>query len=159
MNGRIAVVGSNSFSGASFVRTCLEQGLEVLGTSRSAEPAPAFLPYRWLPTAQQKGFRFLQADLNLDLDRLMAAFDEFKPAAVVNFAAQGMVAQSWLHPEHWYQTNVIGNVLFHQRLRLAPWLEKYVHVSTPEVYGSTSGTIDENAPFNPSTPYAASRAA
>ena len=159
MNGRIAVVGSNSFSGASFVRYCLEQGLEVLGTSRSAEPAPAFLPYRWLPTEQQKGFRFLQADLNLDLDRLMAAFDEFKPAAVVNFAAQGMVAQSWLHPEHWYQTNVIGNVLFHQRLRLAPWLEKYVHVSTPEVYGSTSGTIDENAPFNPSTPYAASRAA
>jgi len=30
MNGRIAVVGSNSFSGASFVRTCLEQGLKVL---------------------------------------------------------------------------------------------------------------------------------
>jgi len=89
----------------------------------------------------------------------MVALDEFKPAAVVNFAAQGMVAQSWLHPEHWYQTNVIGNVLFHQRLRLANWLEKYVHVSTPEVYGSTSGTIDENAPFNPSTPYAASRAA
>jgi len=48
MNGRIAVVGSNSFSGASFVRYCLEQGLEVLGTSRSDEPAPAFLPYRWL---------------------------------------------------------------------------------------------------------------
>jgi len=159
MSGKIAVIGSNSFSGASFVRTCLEQGLEVLGTSRSAEPAPAFLPYRWLPSAQQQGFRFLQADLNRDLDRLMAALDEFKPSAVVNFAAQGMVAQSWLHPEHWYQTNVIANVLFHQRLRLANWLEKYVHVGTPEVYGSTSGTIDENAPFNPSTPYAASRAA
>ena len=156
---RIAVIGSNSFSGASFVRTCLAQGLDVLGTSRSAEPATAFLPYRWLPPAQQQGFRFLQADLNHDLDRLMAALDEFQPAYVVNFAAQGMVAQSWLHPEHWYQTNVIGNVLLHQRLRLANWLEKYVHVSTPEVYGSTSGTIDESAPFNPSTPYAASRAA
>jgi len=159
MNGRIAVVGSNSFSGAAFVRYCLEQGLEVLGLSRSAEPVTSFLPYRWLDTEKQKAFRFLQADLNLDLDRLMAALDEFKPAAVVNFAAQGMVAQSWLHPEHWYQTNVIGNVLFHQCLRLSSWLEKYVHVSTPEVYGSTSGTIDENAPFNPSTPYAASRAA
>ncbi len=159
MNGRIAVVGSNSFSGAAFVRYCLEQELEVLGTSRSTEPASAFLPYRWLSPAQQQGFQFLQADLNSDLNRLMVALDEFKPSAVVNFAAQGMVAQSWLHPEHWYQTNVIGNVLFHQRLRLASWLEKYVHVSTPEVYGSTSGTIDENAPFNPSTPYAASRAA
>jgi dTDP-glucose 4,6-dehydratase len=159
MNGRIAVVGSNSFSGAAFVRYCLEQGLEVLGTSRSPEPAQAFLPYRWLPTAQQQRFQFLQADLNNDLDRLMAGLDAFKPSWVVNFAAQGMVAQSWLHPEHWYQTNVVANVLFHQRLRLASWLEKYVHVGTPEVYGSTSGTIDETAPFNPSTPYAASRAA
>ena len=159
MNGRIAVVGSNSFSGAAFVRYCLEQGLEVLGTSRSPEPAPAFLPYRWLSPARQQGFRFLQADLNNDLDRLMAGLDAFKPTWVVNFAAQGMVAQSWLHPEHWYQTNVVANVLFHQRLRLASWLKKYVHVGTPEVYGSTSGTIDETAPFNPSTPFAASRAA
>ncbi len=156
---RIAVIGSNSFSGASFVRHGLAQGIEVLGLSRSTEPATAFLPYRWLSPAQQKDFHFVQADLNHDLDRIMAALDEFKPAYVVNFAAQGMVAQSWLHPEHWYQTNVIANVLFHQRLRLTSWLEKYVHVGTPEVYGSTSGPIDESTPFNPSTPYAASRAA
>ncbi len=37
--------------------------------------------------------------------------------------------------------------------------EKYVHVSTPEVYGSCSGDVREDAPFHPSTPYAASRAA
>lgn len=159
MNGRIAVVGSNSFSGAAFVRYCLEQGLEVLGLSRSAEPVSSFLPYRWLDAEKQKNFRFVQADLNHDLEPLMTALNDFKPAYVVNFAAQGMVAQSWLHPEHWYQTNVIANVLFHQRLRLADWLQKYVHVGTPEVYGSTSGKIDETAPFNPSTPYAASRAA
>ena len=39
------------------------------------------------------------------------------------------------------------------------FLEKYVHVSTPEIYGNCSGYIQEDAPFNPSTPYAASRAA
>jgi dTDP-glucose 4,6-dehydratase len=38
-------------------------------------------------------------------------------------------------------------------------LKKYVHVTTPEVYGSTGGFIKEDAPFNPSTPYAVSRAA
>lgn len=159
MSGRIAVIGSNSFSGASFVRYCLAQGLEVLGASRSAEPAVCFLPYRWLPADKQKSFRFVQADLNHDLNRLMAALDAFQPDWVVNFAAQGMVAQSWLQPEHWYQTNVVANVLFHDRLRKAAWLKKYVHVGTPEVYGSTSGVIDESAPYNPSTPYAASRAA
>ena len=159
MSDRIAVIGSNSFSGSSFVRHCLVQGIEVLGASRSEEPAACFLPYRWLPPAQQKGFRFVRADLNRDLDGLMDALNAFRPSWVVNFAAQGMVAQSWLQPEHWYQTNVVGNVLFHNRLRQVGWLEKYVHVSTPEVYGSTTGVIDESAPFNPSTPYAASRAA
>ena len=159
MSERIAVIGSNSFSGASFVRHCLTQGLEVLGASRSAEPADCFLPYRWLPAAQQRDFRFVQTDLNHDLETLMAALGAFRPAWVVNFAAQGMVAQSWQQPGHWYQTNVVGNVLFHDRLRQADWLRKYVHVGTPEVYGSTTGLIDENAAFNPSTPYAASRAA
>jgi dTDP-glucose 4,6-dehydratase len=159
MSGRIAILGSNSFSGASFARHCLEQGLDVLGASRSDEPAACFLPYRWLPAAAQGRFHFLRADLNHDLAALMTALDAFRPDAVVNFAAQGMVAQSWQHPAHWYQTNVVANVLLHDRLRQASWLRKYVHVSTPEVYGSTGGVITEDAPFNPSTPYAASRAA
>lgn len=159
MHERIAIIGSNSFSGASFARYCLEQGLETLGASRSDEPAACFLPYRWLSAPPQDRFRFVRADLNHDLDRLMAALDEFQPAYVVNFAAQGMVAQSWERPADWYRTNVVANVLFHDRLRRCPWLRKYVHVGTPEVYGNTEGSITETAPFNPSTPYAASRAA
>ena len=39
------------------------------------------------------------------------------------------------------------------------FIDKYVHVTTPEVYGSTDGWIKEDTPFNPSTPYAVSRAA
>jgi dTDP-glucose 4,6-dehydratase len=101
----------------------------------------------------------VQADLNLNLDRLLVELDAFAPAMVVNFAAQGMVAQSWLNPEHWYQTNVMANLRLHEALRRRTWLKKYVHVGTPEVYGSTSGVITESAPLNPSTPYAASRAA
>jgi len=156
---RVAIIGSNSFSGASFTRYCLGQGLEVLGASRSGEPASCFLPYRWLPAVEQRRFRFLRQDINGHLGPLIAALEEFRPAYVVNFAAQGMVAESWLHPEHWYQTNVVAQVRLHERLRTCGWLRKYVHVSTPEVYGSTAGMIDESAPFNPSTPYAASRAA
>ncbi len=156
---RIAVIGSNSFSGAAFAAHCLQQGLEVLGASRSPEPARCFLPYRWLPEACQARFTFVRADLNADLDRLMASLREFRPGWVVNFAAQGMVAESWERPVDWYRTNVLANVAFHDRLRSADWLEKYVHVGTPEVYGSTTGRIDEGAPFHPSTPYAASRAA
>ena len=70
-----------------------------------------------------------------------------------------MVAQSWEHPEHWYQTNVVGNVKLHDKIRNFNFLKKYVHVSTPEVYGNCTGQVTELMPFNPSTPYAASRAA
>jgi dTDP-glucose 4,6-dehydratase len=151
------VIGSNSFSGASFVDYLLEQGYPVIGCSRSPEPHAAFLPYKW---AHRPGkFRFVQYDLNQDLDALMALVHREQPAYVINFAAQSMVAESWKNPDHWFMTNVVSTVRLHDRLRQCDFLKKYVHVTTPEVYGSTSGSIDESAPFNPSTPYAVSRAA
>ncbi len=151
------VVGSNSFSGASFVDCLLEKGYPVLGCSRSPEPHRAFLPYKWTP--RPGVFRFYQYDLNRDLDALMGLIQEEKPSFVINFAAQSMVAESWKNPEHWFMTNTVSTVRFHDALRRCSFLKKYVHVTTPEVYGSTSGDIDETAPFNPSTPYAVSRAA
>lgn len=157
---RIVVIGSNSFSGASFVSHCLSGGWEVLGTSRSAEADPVFLPYRWERSAEELArFRFCQLDLNHHTPEILEAVAGFGAPYVVNFAAQSMVAESWEHPEHWYQTNVVANVRLHDGLRKWGGLKKYVHVSTPEVYGSCSGDVREDAPFNPSTPYAASRAA
>lgn len=158
MAEKAVVLGSNSFSGSHFVDYLLGQGLEVLGISRSPEPNAVFLPYTW--RADRPGhFRFEQLDLNRDADKTAECIGDFKPDYVVNFVAQGMVAESWLQPEHWYQTNVVGNVRLHDRLRHFDFLKKYVHVSTPEVYGSCRGNVTEDALFNPSTPYAASRAA
>src|SRR5258706_2585985 len=157
---KIFVIGSNSFSGASFADYALSAGATVFGASRSLEPHPAFLPYLWENDPSRKiGFRFEQLDLNRDTDRIAKAIEEFRPDYVVNFAAQSMVAESWQHPEHWYQTNVVANVLLHECIRKFAFIRKYVHVSTPEVYGSCSGNVTEEAAFNPSTPYAASRAA
>lgn len=151
------IIGSNSFSGASFIAYLLSQGQDVVGTSRSPEYHQCFLPYRWQPNAEQ--FRFFQCDLNHDLDRLMEIIDAERPGYVVNFAAQSMVAESWKNPDHWFMTNAVSTVRFHEQLRHRDFLKKYVHVTTPEVYGSTTGFIKETAPFNPSTPYAVSRAA
>jgi len=157
---KIFVIGSNSFTGASFVDYLLARGHEVIGTSRSAQPSPAFLPYKWPASrAHSASFEFRQLDLNHDTDRLAEAIQAFKPPYVFNFAAQSMVAESWLYPDQWYETNVVANVRLHEKLRKFDFLKKYIHVSTPEVYGSCSGNVTESAPFNPSTPYAASRAA
>lgn len=157
MAQRFLVIGSNSFSGASFVKYLLERGHAVLGVSRSEQPHEVLLPYKWLNDGGL--FQFRQIDLNHQLDELLQLLDEHQPEYIVNFAAQGMVAQSWLTPAHWYQTNVVGQVLLHDRLRQLRYLKKYVHVTTPEAYGSTEGWIPESFHFAPSTPYAVSRAA
>jgi dTDP-glucose 4,6-dehydratase len=152
----IFVIGSNSFSGASFVDFALNQGVKVIGTSRSPEPIDALLPYKW---RDHEDFAFHQLDLNKDLDSIKGLLHDIKPKYVINFAAQSMVGESWQHPEDWFMTNVVSTVKLHNELRQCEFLERYVHVSTPEVYGSCSGFVDEHFPFNPSTPYAVSRAA
>ena len=156
---KIAVIGSNSFSGASFVAYCLSLGMEILGISRSREPADVFLPYKWDNINKSETFRFEKFDINHDTGKIAGSIQKFRPVYIINFAAQAMVAQSWEHPEHWYQTNVVGNVKLHDKIRNFNFLKKYVHVSTPEVYGNCTGQVTELMPFNPSTPYAASRAA
>jgi dTDP-glucose 4,6-dehydratase len=151
------IIGSNSFSGATFADVLAAAGHDVLATSRSEEPHQAFLPYKW---RKRPGLvRFQRIDLNHDIAGLKALLGSERPTHIVNFAAQSMVGESWLYPDHWMMTNVVSTVRLHEMLRNYDGLERYVHVTTPEVYGSTDGWVKENAVFNPSTPYAVSRAA
>lgn len=152
----IVVVGSNSFSGASFVDFALRQGVRVIGTSRSAEPISAFLPYKW---HDHDNFSFHHLDLNKNLSEITSLIHDTEPAYVVNFAAQSMVGESWQNPGDWFMTNTVSTIKLHDELRKCEFLKRYVHVSTPEVYGSCTGFVKEDFQFNPSTPYAVSRAA
>jgi dTDP-glucose 4,6-dehydratase len=154
---KFLVLGSNSFSGATFVDYLAEKGHDVVATSRSDEPHEALLPYKW--QRRPGTVRFQRIDINRDLDALGALMKRERFSHVVNFAAQSMVGQSWDHPDDWMMTNVVSTVRLHVLLRDLDFLDRYVHVTTPEVYGSTDGWVSENTPFNPSTPYAVSRAA
>jgi dTDP-glucose 4,6-dehydratase len=156
-NEKYLILGSNSFSGATFADFLAAQGHDVIATSRSDEPHDAFLPYKWQKRAGH--VRFKRIDLNHDLEALQSLLAAERPTHVVNFAAQSMVGESWLHPDHWMMTNVVSAVRLHDLLRRYDGLDRYVHVTTPEVYGSTAGWVKEDTPFNPSTPYAVSRAA
>ncbi len=163
---RFLVIGSNSFSGSHFVQGLIDRGSKVWGISRSKEPNKVFLPYYWKDKNSYffkdrcEGFKFKSLDLNKDIKEIINLIDEVKPEYIVNFAAQGMVAESWENPVHWYKTNIVSQVLLHDELRQRKFIKKYVHVSTPEVYGSTDlGWMKESFNFSPSTPYAVSRAA
>lgn len=155
---KFVVVGANSFSGSHFVRRLLIEGHQVWGLSRSPEPTPEFLPRTW-DAAAPGDYTFIQLDINGDEEALRHLFRDLSPEFVVNFAAQGMVAESWIRPWDWFATNTSGLSKLLNALLELPSLQKYVHVTTPEVYGSTEGWAKESFSFSPSTPYAVSRAA
>lgn len=154
---RYAVLGSNSFAGAAFVARALADGADVIGFNRSYESSPIFLPY--LKIKSSGSYTFFQADINHDLDSILSRLDIFRPQVVVDFAGQGMVAESWQNPAQWYNTNIVAKVKLHDQLRVRNWLERYVRISTPEVYGSQESLLQETWQYNPSTPYAVSHAA
>ena len=157
-NIKIAVIGANSFSGASFIDFALTNNFSVIGISRSEQPNNVFLPYSSNINKAEK-FVFYQLDINNNLDEIISLINQEKPEYIFNFAAQSMVAESWEFPEQWFTTNAVSTTKLFNKLKDCKFIKKYVHVTTPEVYGSCSGYITESTPYNPSTPYAASRAA
>ena len=84
--------------------------------------------------------------------------EDIKGDYVVNFAAANIVAESWKKPAEYMLVNVVAQTELLEVLRKKP-IKRYVHVSTPEVYGSVADWLKESKIFNPSTPYAVSRAA
>lgn len=153
---KIVVIGSNSFSGSHFIDFLLEnRKCKIIGISRSPEKADFYLPYKRQDLSR---FEFHHLDLNKNMPEIIKLLDKNEPEYVVNFASQSMVGESWKHPEHWYMTNVVSTIVLTNNLKEKAYIKKYVHISTPEVYGNCTGLIKEDAPFNPSTPYAGSRA-
>jgi dTDP-glucose 4,6-dehydratase len=81
---------------------------------------------------------------------------------IVNFAAANVVAPSWDYPHGYMESNLdfAIRIADSHRHGALPHLKRYVHISTPEVYGNAGvSPIKEDTPFAPSTPYAVSRAA
>ena len=151
------ILGSNSFSGSHFVDYVLKRKHKVIGVSRSKEPDDVFLPYK--KSRFLKNFTFKKIDINNNKSYIKKLIIKNKITHIVNFAAQSLVGQSWNNPEDWYNTNTLGTIKFLNSIKNLRNIKKYIHISTPEVYGSTQKNLKENRSYKPSTPYAISRAA
>lgn len=138
----VAVLGSNSFSGSDFIDLLLsETDFEVLGISRSPEKLRWQLPYRGR-TSQK--FSFLQANMTGEADVILSRLKEFNPDYIVNFAAQSEVGPSWDHPDHWFDTNTTALARLIKGLQIQGYPHRYVHISSPEVYGTCLDPITED---------------
>ncbi len=153
---KILIIGSNSFAGSNFIDFILNKKVKVFGVSRKNEINKEYLKYKF--NKNRKNFKFHKIDLNIkkDLEKLINIVKKEKIRYVINFAAQSMVAESWIKPQDWYQTNVVSNsILIKKLIKLK--IKKYINFSTPEVYGNTKTLKKETNVFNPTTPYAISR--
>ena len=151
----IFILGSNSFSGSNFIKFILKKNFKVIALSRSKEAKKEFLAYH----SFKDKIKFFRLDINNNLKKIELLIKTYRPTYFVNFSSQGMVAQSWIWPSHWYETNVLSQVKLIEILKNYKFIKKYIHFTTPEVYGSTGNKIKESFNFNLSTPYAVSRAA
>ena len=154
MTTKIAIIGSHSFSGNSYAAHVLKNE-SCLTVSRSPRLSSQFDARLDGNFSDEK----IVWNVNDDSSEVIKAIQRNKVNTVVNFAAQSMVGQSWNSPEDWYLANVESLAKFVNRLRNETEVEKFIHFTTPEVYGSTEGWIKESFNFAPNTPYAVSRAA
>lgn len=153
----VAVIGSNCFTGSHIVDALLgEARTRVVAISRSPEYAPLFLPYK-RHTAPDLTFH--RIDFVREFDALRRLLDETRPSVVINVAALSEVALSHERPIDYFHTNTVGVARICDHLRRASYLDRYVHISSAEIFGACERAVDEGALFNPSTPYAVSKAA
>lgn len=113
--------------------------------------------------ANHERYHFVQADI-ADAQRMGAVFGEYHPEAVLHLAAETHVDRSIDGPSPFISANIVGTfVLLETAVKHSARRSdfRFVHVSTDEVFGSLSsdGRFTTNTPYNPSSPYSASKAA
>ena len=107
----------------------------------------------------KKNYNFIKGNIS-NSELVSFIFNKYKIKYVINFAAESHVDRSILGSEIFYMTNVIGtNVLLEISRRNE--IEKFVQISTDEVYGSLGkeGLFTENTSISPNSPYSSSKAA
>ncbi len=167
----ILVTGGAGFIGANFVLDWLAEHDEAVVTLDKLTYAGNLENLSSLAT--DKRHLFVQGDIG-DSALVSSLLTKYQPRAIVNFAAESHVDRSIHGPEDFIQTNIVGTFHLLEAVR-AYWSQlqdtqevkaksnfRLLHVSTDEVYGSLSPTapaFTEKHPYEPNSPYSASKAA
>ena len=144
---RILITGARGFAGRHLVAELLAHGHTPLPQdvtpARSPEPVPGWT-----------------GDLR-DAADVRRAVHRLQPEAAVHLAGLSFVPQSWAQPVDCFSVNVLGTLNLLEAFRLEAPQARLLVVSTAEVYGRPPGRarLTEDAPLQPLTPYAVSKAA
>jgi dTDP-glucose 4,6-dehydratase len=154
---RICVTGGCGFIGSNFIRYLLETHSDVFVTNLDALTYAGNLQ-NLADLKDHPHYKFVHGDITNSSDVKQVLTDGI--SALIHFAAESHVDRSILESGPFVTTNVLGTQVLLDAARACK-LEKFVHVSTDEVYGSLgdSGYFTEETPLAPNSPYAASKAA
>ena len=160
------ITGGCGFIGANFIQYLLKKtkpksviNLDKLTYAGNQKNLAVF--------EQDPRYIFVHGDI-CDAELVSRLFTEYQPNYIINFAAESHVDRSIDGPAEFIQTNIVGtSVLLQESLKYYSTLKgkeserfRFHHVSTDEVFGSLSesGFFTEETPYDPSSPYSASKA-
>ena len=160
---KILVTGGAGFIGSAVVRTAIAQGHEIVNLDKLTYAACLD---NVASVADKPAYRFEQVDI-CDAVAVSQTLETHKPDAIMHLAAESHVDRSIDGPGAFIETNITGTfVLLHAAL--AYWEKagkpkgfRFHHISTDEVFGSlgAEGKFTEDTPYDPRSPYSASKAA
>lgn len=162
---KLLITGGAGFIGGNFI---LKQIRETDNTILNYDKLTYAGNLETLESVQNnKHYRFVHGDI-CDSEKVRETLASFQPDGIIHFAAESHVDRSIDGPMEFIQTNIVGtSVLLNESLvyykNLSDEREnifRFVHISTDEVFGALGeeGKFTENTPYDPSSPYSASKA-
>jgi len=163
---RVIVTGGAGFIGSALCRYLVHKiAADVLNIDKLTY---AGNPASLASVVDSPRYRFAKADI-CDFEVMRRIMNDFEPDAIMHLAAESHVDRSIIGSSPFIETNIVGTFTLLEASRhywngLSPQRKsrfRFLHVSTDEVYGSLGpdGAFRETTPYDPSSPYSASKAA
>ena len=154
---KIIVTGGLGFIGSNLIELLLKRNFYVVNLDKITYSSNF---YNTNEFKNNKNYKFIKCDINDK--KLIKIFNKYKQFFVFNLAAETHVDRSIDDPSNFIKSNIVGvyNLLeSFKKFYLKNKKTRLVHISTDEVYGDIlKGRSNEQYPYKPSSPYAASKA-